>query len=163
MIDKFRGDFGSPSEGEFTVTHSPSVSRLIAPVFLIIVMSAAAAYAGGPEKSIMDLPDSALGEIAAQGITTGGNLSASCLTGSNALCLGTFELNDNHQFDNSNYKGAIEMSGYAQQYLSTEINVNQTQGASASGVNLLNSPSSLDNSTFELTNTNNATNFVGGF
>jgi len=157
------------------VTHRQPVSRFIAPVllvaliayvFLIVVISAVVAHAGGPETAIntplIGLSDSALGEIAAQGISVGGDLTNSCSTGSNAICFGTFELNDNHQFDASDHKGAIEMSGNVQQNVSTEINVNQTQGSTATGVTLLTTPS-ISNSTLTLTNSNNATNFIGGF
>jgi hypothetical protein len=149
--------------------HSQSVSRFIAPVlFLIfsIVLSSAVAYAGGATTSVgaplMDVSDSVLGEISAQGISVGGDLSTTCMTGSNAICLGTLENNDNHQFEASDHKGAIDMSGYVQQNVSAEINVNQTQGSTATGVTLLNT-ADMSNSAITLTNSNNATNFVGGF
>lgn len=157
------------------MTHRQPFTKLIAPmllialiayVFLIVVMSAVVAHAGGPETAVntppVDLSDSVLGEIAAQGISVGGDLTNSCTTGSNAICFGTFELNDNHQFDASDHKGAIEMSGFVQQNVSTEINVNQTQGSTATGVTLMTTPS-ISNSTLTMTNSNNATNFIGGF
>jgi hypothetical protein len=148
------------------VIHRHPVSRLIAPALLIIVMTVAAAHAGGTETAIntplINLPDSALGEIAAQGISVGGDLTNTCMTGSDAICFGTFELNDNHQFDSSDHKGAIEMSGNVQQNVSAQINVNQTQGSTATGVTLLNTPS-ISNTTLTISNSNNATNFVGGF
>jgi hypothetical protein len=144
------------------VTHSRSVSLIFAPVFLIVMMSAAAGYAGGSETGVREIDDRALGEIVAEGISVGGNLTNSCSTGSNAVCVGTFEFTDNHQFDNSNFKGGIQMSGYVQQNVSGEILVVQTQGATATGVDLVN-PTSMSNSTLSLTNSNNATNFVGGF
>jgi len=149
--------------------HSQSVLRFIAPVLLLIlllVMSGAVAYAGSPDTSVgtplLDLSDSVLGEISAQGISVGGDLSTTCMTGSNAICLGTLETNDNHQFEASDHKGAIDMSGYVQQNVSAEINVNQTQGSTATGVTLLNT-ADMSNSSITLTNSNNATNFVGGF
>jgi hypothetical protein len=148
------------------MSHSKSVSRFIAPVLLLIVMSAAVAYAGSPDTTIgtpiIDLSDSMLGEISAQGISVGGDLSTNCMTGSNAICLGTLENNDNHQFEASDHKGAIDMSGNVQQNVSAEINVNQTQGSTATGVTLL-TTGDMSNSTITLTNSNNATNFVGGF
>jgi hypothetical protein len=151
--------------------HSQSVSRssrfIVSVLVLILMMSAAVAYAGSsPDTSVgtplIDLSDSVLGEISAQGISVGGDLSTTCMTGSNAICLGTLENNDNHQFEASDHKGAIDMSGYVQQNVSAEINVNQTQGSTATGVTLLNT-ADMSNSAITLTNSNNATNFVGGF
>jgi hypothetical protein len=144
------------------VTHNRSVSLVIALVFLIVIMSAAAGYAGGSETGVREVNDRALGEIVAEGISVGGSLTNSCSQGSNAICVGTFEFTDDHQFDNSNYKGAIDMSGNVQQYVSGNINVNQTQGAAATGVDILDTPS-VNNSTVTLNNLNNATSFVGGF
>ncbi|HUJ79764.1 MAG TPA: hypothetical protein VLY45_05565 [Nitrospiria bacterium] len=137
--------------------------RLITSLSLFIVsllwsgLHAAPAHAGP-----MDLNDSTLGGISAQGVTTGGDLTNICSEGSNSICLGTFDLTDNHQFDSSAYKGAIEMSGNVQQNVSSEINVNQTQSAGANGVSVFGNMS-LNNSTLSLTNANNATSFIGGF
>lgn len=135
---------------------SKSVPLLIVSLLWVAVM-AATAHAGG-----IDLTDSVLEGISAQGISVGGDLSNSCTTGSNAICLGTFEFTDNHQFDTSDHKGAIQMSGYVQQNVSAEVNLNQTQSSAAIGVTII-GDNSLNNSTLALTNSNNATSFIGGF
>ncbi len=108
------------------------------------------------------LSNETLGDINAQGMNVGGNLSTSCSTSATSICLGTFEWNDNHQFDASTDKGAIHMDGNVQQNVSAEINLNQTQSAGATGVNALGNIS-LSNSTLNLTNSNTSTNFIGGF
>jgi hypothetical protein len=108
------------------------------------------------------LSNKALGDINAQGINVGGNLSTSCSTNSTSICLGTYEWNDNHQFDASIDKGAIIMDGNVQQNVTSEINLNQTQSAGANGANVLGNLT-LSNTTLTITNSNNATNFVGGF
>jgi len=110
----------------------------------------------------MDLTDAALEGISAQGVTVGGDLSNSCMEGSNSICLGTFDLTDNHQFDASAYKGAIDLSGNVQQNVNSQINVTQSASTGANGVIVL-GDSSLSNSTLEITNANNATGFIGGF
>jgi hypothetical protein len=110
----------------------------------------------------MNLSDSALGDISAQGVTVGGDLSNSCMEGSNSICMGTFDLTDNHQFDASAYKGAINLSGNVQQNVNSQINVTQTASTGANGVVVI-GDSSLNNSTLAITNSNNATGFIGGF
>jgi len=110
----------------------------------------------------LNLPDSVLGEISAQGISVGGDLTNSCSTSANSICQGSFDWNDNHQFDASNHKGSIDMNGNVQQNVSAEINSNATQSATALGVN---SVGNLSSSGAEITmnNINNATSFIGGF
>lgn len=129
----------------------------------LFCFSAGMEYAPAQSYSAIDsLSDEALGGIHAQGITVGGDSAISCSTSSTSICLGTYEWNDNHQFDASIDKGAIVMDGNVQQNVSSEINLNQTQGAAANGANVLGNVS-LSNSTLTMTNSNNATNFVGGF
>jgi hypothetical protein len=108
------------------------------------------------------LSDTALEGISAQGISVGGDSTTSCSTGNGSVCLGSYEWNDNHQFDGSSYKGSIHMDGNVQQNVSGEINLNQTESAGATGVTVIGN-NSLNNSTLSITNSNNATNFVGGF
>lgn len=126
-------------------------------------LAAGLAYAQAePISSPESLSDEVLGDVHAQGISVGGDFSTSCSTDSSSICLGTYEWNDNHQFDASDHKGAIHMDGYVQQNVSAEINLNQTQGSGAVGVTVL-GDSSMTNSTLNLTNNNTATNFIGGF
>jgi hypothetical protein len=54
------------------------------------------------------------------------------------------------------------MDGYVQQNVVSESNVNATQSAIATGVNVLGNVT-LSNGTFEMINTNNSTSFIGGF
>jgi hypothetical protein len=110
----------------------------------------------------LSLSDSTLEGIAAQGISVGGDSTISCSTASTSICLGTYEWNDNHQFDASVDKGAIVMDGNVQQNVTSEINLNQTQSSGANGANVLGNIS-LSNSTLTMTNSNNATSFLGGF
>jgi len=110
----------------------------------------------------LGLSDSALEEITAQGINVGGDSTISCTTNSTSICLGSYDWNDNHQFDASTNKGAIVMDGYVQQNVTSEINLNQTQSSGANGANVLGNVT-LSNSTLEMNNSNTATNFVGGF
>jgi hypothetical protein len=110
----------------------------------------------------LDLPDSVLGSISAQGISVGGDLTNSCSTSANSVCQGTFDWNDNHQFDASDHKGSIDQSGNVQQNVSAEINSNATQSATALGVNTVGNLNS-DGGVITMLNTNNATSFIGGF
>lgn len=128
--------------------------------FLAVLIAAVVAVPAQAES--LDLSDSALEGISAQGISTGGDFSTSCTTSSSSICIGTYEWNDNHQFDSSSNKGSIVMSGYVQQNVTANTNMSSTQSAVATGVNTI-GDISLSNSTINLTNMNNATNFVGGF
>ena len=78
------------------------------------------------------------------------------------ISIGSYQWNDNHQFDASTNKGAIVLDGYVQQYTSAEIIVNATQSAVATDVNAIGNISA-SNSTISITNTNESTAFVGGF
>lgn len=111
------------------------------------------------------LTDSAMSGITAEGIDTGGgSISTSCGSNSNTVCLGTYEWNDNHQFDASSNKGAVIMDGYTQQNLSSEVNSVGAQSTTAAGVNLVgNLNTTPSGNTFYLNNYNNATSFIGGF
>jgi hypothetical protein len=110
----------------------------------------------------VDVPDSVLGSISAQGISVGGDLTNSCSTSSNSICQGSFDWNDNHQFDASDHKGSIDMNGNVQQNVSSQINNNATQSAVAEGVNTVGNLSS-DGGVITMNNVNNATSFIGGF
>jgi len=126
-------------------------------ILFLILSGPAIAMAEG-----MDLSDSILDSISAQGISVGGDLTNNCSTSSNSICQGTFDWNDNHQFDASNHKGSIDMSGNVQQNVSSQINVNATQSATASGVNSI-GDMSISNGELSQLNYNNATSFIGGF
>jgi hypothetical protein len=133
----------------------PAITIIIA--FLLVSVSPATVRAEG-----LNLPDSVLGEISAQGISVGGDLTNSCSTSANSICQGTFDWNDNHQFDASNHKGSIDMSGNVQQNVSAQINSNATQSATALGVNSVGNLSSTG-AEITMNNYNNATSFIGGF
>jgi len=111
------------------------------------------------------LTDAAMSGITAQGIDTGGgSISSSCGSNNNTVCLGTYQWNDNHQFDASSNKGAVIMDGYTQQNLSTEVNSVGAQSTTAAGVNVVgNLNTTPSGNTFYLNNYNNATSFIGGF
>ena len=111
------------------------------------------------------LSDDAMAGITAQGISTGGgSLSSSCADNSTSVCVGTYEWNDNHQFDASTNKGAILMNGNTQQNLTSNINSVGTQSAIATGANVVGDLNpNANGDTFSLNNYNNATSFIGGF
>ena len=113
----------------------------------------------------MSLSNTAMDGVSAKGVTTdGGNYSTSCDSNSSSICLGSYDWTDNHQFDSSYYKGAIQMSGNTQENLSTNINGVGTQSAFAQGSNVVGDVSTAaSGATINLTNTNTATGFIGGF
>jgi hypothetical protein len=108
--------------------------------------------------------DSVLDNISAAGITVGGDLASNCTTAANSICVGAFDWTDSHANDASTNKGAIIMDGYVQQNLTSNVNINTTQGAVAAGANVIGDviPAS-GGVTINLTNNNNATGFIGGF
>lgn len=79
------------------------------------------------------------------------------------ITVGSFSFTDNHQFDASQFKGAIHMDGFVQQNVTAEVNLNETQSAAAIGVNIIGDIASSTGQTITQTNTNTATNFIGGF
>ena len=93
-----------------------------------------------------------LSDTALEGIEAKGDIS-----------VGSFSFSDNHQFDASQYKGSIHMDGYVQQNVIAEINLNQTQSAAATGVNVIGNINSAAGQTISQSNANTATSFVGGF
>ncbi len=111
------------------------------------------------------LSDSAMEGITAQGIDTGGgSISSTCGNNCSTVCLGTYEWNDNHQFDSSSNKGAVIMDGYTQQNLSSEVNSVGAQSTTSAGVNVVGNLNPIPGgNTFYLNNYNNATSFIGGF
>ena len=94
-------------------------------------------------------------------------LSDSSLDGVQAkdgsISIGSFDLTDNHQYDASQYKGAIQMDGNVQQNVTAEVNLNQTQGAAAFGLNIIGNITTTSNQTINQVNSNTATSFIGGF
>jgi hypothetical protein len=78
------------------------------------------------------------------------------------ISIGSYQWNDNHQFDASTNKGAIIMDGNAEQYVNAENLVNATQSAISTGVNISGDLNS-NGGPISLTNNNEATAFVGGF
>lgn len=112
--------------------------------------------------------DQALDNVTGMGtstVTISGDLNSSCsVAGSNNICLGTYVWSDDHSNDSSVNKGAIVMTGNVQQTLVSNINVNSSVSPTATGVNTIGTVD-LPNpgSTLYLTNTNNATGFLGGF
>lgn len=78
------------------------------------------------------------------------------------ITIGSYQWNDNHQFDASINKGAIVMDGNAQQNVNAENLVNATQSAISTGVNITGDVNS-SGGPISLTINNNATAFVGGF
>ena len=111
------------------------------------------------------LSDSDMAGITAQGIDTGGgSISSTCGNNNSTVCLGTYEWNDNHQFDSSSNKGAVIMDGYTQQNLSSEVNSVGAQSTTSAGVNVVGNLNPIPGgNTFYLNNYNNATSFIGGF
>jgi len=93
-------------------------------------------------------------------------LSDAALEGIDAkgdITVGSFSFTDNHQFDASQYKGAIHMDGFVQQNVTAEINLNQTEGSAATGVNVIGNVTNSTGQIITQTNTNTATSFIGGF
>jgi hypothetical protein len=110
---------------------------------LVAAVMVASAYAEN-----MTLSDTALDGVSAKG----GDIS-----------VGSFSFTDNHQYDASQNKGAIIMDGYVQQNVTAEINVVQTQGAAATGLNVISNITNSTGQSMNLNNVNTATSFIGGF
>ena len=128
-------------------------------VMVCLILPATSAAEDGP----VSLSDNELGSVSAMGIDAGGDISSSCSSTSNTICLGTYEWSDSHQFDASDHKGAIDMSGNVQQYTTSNINVNTTQSATSVSNNMIGDIGSVSNTTVSQENLNNTTGFVGGF
>ena len=112
-----------------------------------ICLQVAVVMAGTAYAESLPLSDAALDGIDAKGDIT----------------VGSFSFTDNHQFDASQYKGAIHMDGFVQQNVVAEINLVQTQSAAATGVNVIGNITGASGQVITQTNSNTATSFLGGF
>ncbi len=111
-----------------------------------------------------ELSDNALNGISAKGnVSAGGSLSTSCTPASSGVCTGVFSWTDSHANDASQYKGAIHQSGYVQQNLTSNINVDATESSIATGSNVVGTIDSSTNATINLSNTQSSVGYIGGF
>lgn len=111
-----------------------------------------------------ELSDSALDGVSAKGdVNAGGSLSTSCTPASSSVCTGVFSWTDSHANDASQYKGAIHQSGYVQQNLTSNINVDATESSIATGSNVVGTVSAATNATISLSNTQSSVGYIGGF
>jgi hypothetical protein len=96
----------------------------------------------------LPVPDSELGEINAKG----------------DILVGSYSWTDDHSFDSSINKGALILDGNAQQFVTGENVVTATQSAVATGVTMVGGDITTgEGSVISLTNTNEATTYIGGF
>lgn len=110
------------------------------------------------------LSDNALSRVSAKGdVSAGGSLSTACTPSSTSICTGLFSWTDSHANDSSQYKGAIHQTGYVQQNLSANINVNATESAIATGANVVSNVTAATGATVTLSNTQSAVGYIGGF
>jgi hypothetical protein len=125
-----------------------------------------AGFIPGAWASGMSSLDQALDDVSGMGdINIGGNLTDTCsIGGSNAICVGTYSWTDNHSSDASVNKGALILSGNAQEGLVTNINVSTTVSPTATGVNTVGTVDiPVAGAVVNMNNSNNATGFIGGF
>ena len=126
------------------------------------------AYSANSSAEGINLLEQALDNVTAKGdsnINIGGDLVDTCTIGaSNAICVGTYVWTDDHSNDSSVNKGAVLLSGSAQSGIVTNINVTTSVSPTATGVNTV---GSIDipqpGSVVDLSNSNNATGFIGGY
>ena len=121
------------------------------------------AYAAGGS-----LLDNALDQVGAMGTssyTVSGNVDNTCAlsSSSNSICVGTFLWNDDHTNDASTNKGALIMSGYVQQNLVTNINIDSTVSPVSASANIVSNVTPAAGSTVNLSNNSNATGLIGGY
>ena len=124
-------------------------------------------YSIDSSATSISLLEQTLDGISAKGdstVTVGGDLTSTCnISGSNAICVGTYVWTDDHTNDSSVNKGAMVLSGNVQQNLVSDINVNTTVSPTATGVNTVGSITPAPGVTLNFSNNNNATGFIGGF
>ena len=146
--------------------NSPAMSRLVFAVSLVLCWCGGW-YVNDSWASNIGLLDQALDGVSAKGDTilnVTGDLNSICNTASsNTICVGTYVWTDDHSTDSSVNKGAMVLGGNVQQNLVSNINVNTTVSPTATGVNTIGSVTPSAGATFDLSNNNNATGFIGGF
>ena len=116
-------------------------------VALFICLQVAVVMGGTAQAQRLALYDAALDGVDAKG----------------DIIVGSFSFTDNHQFDASQYKGAIHMDGFVQQNVVAEINLIQTQSGAATGLNIIGDITNANGQTITQTNTNTTTSCIGGF
>ena len=81
-------------------------------------------YSNNVQAASVSKLDQALDNVSAKGdIIVSGDFTSSCSSTSNTVCVGTYVWTDDHSNDSSVNKGGIQLNGYVQQYLTTNINV----------------------------------------
>jgi len=109
--------------------------------------------------------DEARDNVSGKGdIIVSGNYTSNCTSTSNTVCVGTYVWTDDHSNDSSVNKGGIQLNGYVQQNLTTNINVTSTASPTATGVNTIGTIDvPVPGTTLNFNNSNNATGLLGGF
>lgn len=123
---------------------APSRFRYLV-ILLAMLFSAAAAQV---QAEPFSMTDAELGEINAKG----------------DIYIGSYSWTDDHSFDSSINKGALILDGNAQQYMTGENVVTATQSAVATGITMVGGDVTAGaGAVISLSNTNEATTYVGGF
>lgn len=121
------------------------------------------AHAAGGSKL-----DQALDQVDATGTSTysvTGDVSNNCTltSSSSSICLGTYIWTDDHTNDASTNKGALIQSGYVQQNLVSNINIDSTVSPVSASANIVSNVTPAPYSTINLSNSANSTGFIGGY
>ena len=151
------------------IRYIKNLKRPLSNKIALFIFLGVAAYCPGPWAAGIMLSSSleqALDNVVGMGdINVGGNLTDSCSIGaSNAICVGTYSWTDDHSSDQSVNKGALLLSGSAQQGLVSNINVSTTVSPTATGVNTIGTVDiPVPGTVVNLSNSNNATGFIGGY
>jgi hypothetical protein len=134
---------------------------------ILIIGLCGVLYSNDSRASNTDALDQALDDIsgmADSNISVGGNLTSTCVTSSNAVCIGTYVWTDDHSNDQSVNKGALVLSGNVQQNVTSTINVTSDTSPTATGVNTIGTITvPVPGTTLNFSNNNNATGLIGGF
>lgn len=132
----------------------------------MIICLYGASYSDDSRASSVSKLDQALDNVSAKGdiIVSNGDFTSTCSSTSNTVCVGTYVWTDDHSNDASVNKGGIQLNGYVQQNLTTNINVTSTASPTATGVNTIGTIDvPVPGTTLNFSNSNNATGLLGGF
>ena len=72
-------------------------------------------------------------------------------------------MDDDHSNDTSSNKGALIQSGYVQQNLVSNINIDSTVSPVSASANIVSNVTPSAGSTINLSNSANSTGFIGGY
>jgi len=149
------------------------MTRIMAPRFFSYIVSGifclsgllTGGYAHAAGGSLLD---NALDQVAGEGTSTysvTGDVNNNCTltSSSSSICLGTYIWTDDHSNDTSSNKGALIQSGYVQQNLVSNINIDSTVSPVSASANIVSNVTPSAGSTINLSNSANSTGFIGGY